>query len=231
MKNRKILGADPARNSAVQSRTSFSTFVRFAIPTLTALAFSQVSMAAEGMWTMDNLPLAKMQAEYGYKPNAEWIKKAMLGSARLAFGCSGSFVSKEGLVMTNHHCAAACIEQISSEKKNYLADGFISKNHEEEQRCPAMEVNRLEEIHDVTAEVKKATAGLSGTAFKQAQNAIRAKLTSACVGSDKAATRCDLVDLYHGAIATPMYAWSLHQKNLSPSLVVIQTTSTSHALI
>lgn len=189
MKNKNLRRAYPALGMQL-GRTVLSV--------VAALALVNSSFAAEGMWTMDNLPFAKMQAEYGYKPNAEWVKKAMLSSARLAFGCSGSFVSKEGLVMTNHHCAAACIEQISSEKKNYLADGFISKNHEEEQRCPAMEVNRLEEIHDVTAEVKKATAGLSGTAFKQAQNAIRAKLTSSCVGENKTTARCDLVDLYHG---------------------------------
>ena len=165
---------------------------------LTSLLLALPSSASEGMWTLDNLPMAKMQAEYGYKPSAEWIKKVMLSSARMAFGCSGSFISKDGLVMTNHHCAAECIEQLSSAQKNYLADGFLSKSRTDEQKCPAMEVNRLEDIQDVTEQVKKATAGLSGTAYKQAQNSIRAKLTSACVGENKSTTRCDLVDLYHG---------------------------------
>jgi hypothetical protein len=150
------------------------------------------------MWTLDRLPVAKMQAQYGFKPDAAWVKNVMLGSARLAGGCSASFVSKDGLVMTNHHCAAECIEQLSSAKQNYVADGFLARNRELEARCPAMEVNRLEQIVDVTAAVKQATNGLDGNAYKDAQNAVRAKLTSDCVGADKAGTRCDLVDLYHG---------------------------------
>ncbi|MCH8621627.1 S46 family peptidase [Undibacterium sp. TS12] len=162
-----------------------------------ALAFPGLSMAAEGMWTMDNLPTSKLQAEYGFKPSAEWVKNTMLGSVKLP-GCSGSFVSKDGLVMTNHHCASGCIEQLSSAKQNYIENGFLAKKREEEQACPAMELNRLEEITDVTAEVKKATAGLDGAAYKQAQNVINNKLTAACVGDDKEKIRCDIVDLYHG---------------------------------
>ncbi|GGC98952.1 S46 family peptidase [Undibacterium terreum] len=171
-----------------------------AVPTtlLVILALPNLSCAAEGMWTLDNLPLAKLQSQYGYKPSGEWVKNVMLSSARLALGCSGSFVSKDGLVMTNHHCASECIEQISTAQKNYMNDGFLSKSREAEIVCPAMEVNRLEDIQDVTEQVKKATAGLDGNAYKDAQNAVRAKLTSACVGSDKTSTRCDLVDLYHG---------------------------------
>lgn len=165
---------------------------------LAALSASIAAQASEGMWMLDSLPAAKIQAQYGFKPEAAWVKNVMLSSARLAGGCSASFVSKDGLMMTNHHCAAECIEQISSEKQNFLANGFLARKREDEARCPAMEVNRLEQIQDVTEEVKKATAGLDGNAYKDAQNAVRARLTSACVGADKATTRCDLVDLYHG---------------------------------
>jgi hypothetical protein len=165
---------------------------------LAALSLPRAAMGAEGMWTLDNLPLAQMQAQYGFKPDPAWIRHVMLGSARLAGGCSASFVSREGLVMTNHHCAAECIEQLSSAQRNYVANGFLARRREQEPRCPTMEVNRLEQIVDVTDEVRKATAGLEGNAYKDAQNAVRARLTSACVGADKAATRCDLVDLYHG---------------------------------
>ncbi|WP_211474014.1 S46 family peptidase [Collimonas humicola] len=157
-----------------------------------------MSMAAEGMWTLDNLPKAKMQAEYGFTPSDAWIKRTMLGSARIAGGCSASFVSKDGLVMTNHHCASECLDQMSTAKKNLIKDGFLAKNREQELNCPEIELNRLEQITDVTSEVKKATAGLDGAAFKNAQNAVKARLTSACVGSDKETVRCDVVDLYHG---------------------------------
>ncbi|MFZ6871041.1 S46 family peptidase [Undibacterium sp. Di27W] len=164
---------------------------------LLSLALPTLSMAAEGMWTMDNLPNNKLQAEYGFKPNAEWVKNTMLSSVKLP-GCSGSFVSRDGLVMTNHHCASGCIEQLSTAKQNYIENGFLAKKREEELACPALELNRLEEITDVTEEIKKATAGLEGGKFKQAQNAISNKLTSACTGEDKEKTRCDIVDLYHG---------------------------------
>ncbi|MEM4986744.1 S46 family peptidase [Collimonas sp. H4R21] len=163
-----------------------------------ALLVPGMTMAAEGMWTLDNLPKAKMQAEYGFTPNEGWIKRTMLGSARIAGGCSASFVSKDGLVMTNHHCASECLDQLSTAKKNLIKDGFLAKGREQELSCPEIELNRLEQITDVTAEVKNATAGLDGAAFKNAQNAIKAKLTSACVGNDKETVRCDVVDLYHG---------------------------------
>ncbi|MBI3284216.1 MAG: S46 family peptidase, partial [Burkholderiales bacterium] len=144
------------------------------------LTLPGLALADEGMWTLDNLPQARMQADYGFKPDADWVKRAMLSSARMVGGCSASFISKDGLIMTNHHCVEDCLEQISSEKKNYLKDGFHARARKEEQVCPAMEMNRLEQIKDVTAQVTAATAGLSGTAYKQAQNAIRATLTSAC---------------------------------------------------
>jgi hypothetical protein len=122
----------------------------------------------------------------------------MLGAARIAGGCSSSFVSKDGLVLTNHHCAAQCLEQISNAGKNYLKDGFLAKSRAEELSCPAMEVNRLETITDVTETVQRATKGLSGTEFQKAKNAVEANLTSQCSEKEKDKIRCDVVSLYHG---------------------------------
>ena len=76
------------------------------------------SHAAEGMWTLDNLPLARMKAEYGFAPDAPWVDRVMHASVRLADGCSGSFVSRDGLVMTNHHCVVSCVEQLSSASRD-----------------------------------------------------------------------------------------------------------------
>ncbi|HYD79386.1 MAG TPA: S46 family peptidase [Paucimonas sp.] len=171
---------------------------RFLKPTLLLLALPGSAAAAEGMWTLDNLPVARMHAEYGFTPDAAWVDHVMRSSVRIAGGCSASFISKDGLVMTNHHCAAQCIDQLSTAKRNYMRAGFLAKNREEEVRCPAIELNRLERISDVTDEVKKATAGLEGEAFKLAQNAVKAKLASDCVGADKNTVRCDVVDLYRG---------------------------------
>ncbi len=155
-------------------------------------------IAAEGMWPLDNLPASRLRAEYGFTPGKDWVDHVMRASARIAGGCSASFVSRDGLVMTNHHCAAACVSQLSSAKKNFIADGFLARGRGEEVRCPEIEVNRLERISDVTGQVKGAVAGLDGEAFKLAKNAVEAKLSSACVGAERETARCDVVDLYHG---------------------------------
>ncbi len=158
------------------------------------------AFAAEGMWTLDNLPKARMQAEYGFSPDAAWVDRAMRASVRLAGGCSGSFVSPDGLVLTNHHCAVSCVEQLSTKTNDMVAAGFLATTRDKEVRCPEIELNRLEKITDVTADVKSATKGLDGEPYKLAMNATRARLTQACVGDEKATTRCDMVDLYHGGV-------------------------------
>ena len=163
-----------------------------------ALLIPCAAIAAEGMWALDNLPASRLKTEYGFTPGKDWVDHVMRASARIAGGCSASFVSKDGLVMTNHHCAAACVSQVSTAKKNFIADGFLARGRGEEVPCPEIELNRLERISDVTGEVKGAVAGLDGEAFKLAKNAVEAKLSSACVGAERETARCDVVDLYHG---------------------------------
>ena len=163
-----------------------------------ALLIPCAAIAAEGMWALDNLPASRLKTEYGFTPGKDWVEHVMRASARIAGGCSASFVSKDGLVMTNHHCAAACVSQLSTAKKNFIADGFLARGRGEEVPCPEIELNRLERISDVTGEVKGAVAGLDGEAFKLAKNAVEAKLSSACVGAERETARCDVVDLYHG---------------------------------
>ncbi|MDF3035049.1 MAG: hypothetical protein K0S28_323 [Paucimonas sp.] len=166
-------------------------------PILLCLYVGGVS-AAEGMWTLDNLPAQQIQSVYGFTPQKDWVDRVKRSSVRLAQGCSGSFVSPEGLVMTNHHCVRQCIEQLSTQKMDFTADGFLARRRSEELRCPEVELNRLEQITDITQQVTAATSGLEGAAYKQAKNAVDAKLTSECVGTQKETVRCDVVDLYHG---------------------------------
>jgi hypothetical protein len=154
--------------------------------------------ADEGMWTFDNPPVQKMRAALGWAPDAAWMQHTMLASARLAQGCSGSFVSPDGLVLSNHHCAAECVEQLSSAGENHMATGFLAHDEKEEKICPAMEINRLDSITDVSDAMRRATAGLEGEAFTRAKNAETARLSSACVGADGKRVRCDVVSLYQG---------------------------------
>jgi hypothetical protein len=172
--------------------------VRKFLITLCLLSCAAPVLADEGMWTLDNPPTKRIHDAYGFTPGQAWIDKAMRASARLAQGCSASFVSRGGLVLTNHHCVARCVEELGDAGHDMLKAGFVARSRGEEHQCPAMEVNRLEQITDVTKEVTDATAGLDGAAYKAASTAVRARLTTACVGADGNKVRCDVVDLYHG---------------------------------
>jgi len=156
------------------------------------------SFAAEGMWTLDNLPREQMQARYGFNPTPQWVEKVMRASARLAGGCSGSFISPDGLVMTNHHCAMGCLQQLSTPDNDRVSKGFLARERAAELRCPTMEINRLESITDVTDKMQAATAGKQGAAFQAADDAMRAQLTRECRGADAETSRCDMVTLYRG---------------------------------
>ncbi len=165
-----------------------------------ALAIASPSFAAEGMWTLDNLPKAQMQAEFGFTPTDAWVQKVMRSSVRLAGGCSGSFISGDGLVLTNHHCIVGCIGDLSSADQDLMRDGFLAKTRAEERQCPNFEINRLESISDVSGRISEATKGLSGEAFANAKRAAQSAIESECAGEDRNTVRCDVVDLYQGGV-------------------------------
>lgn len=172
--------------------------MKYLATALAALLLPLTAHAAEGMWTLDNLPAKGIQKTAGFTPDAGWVNKVMQSSARLGNGCSGSFVSPDGLVLTNHHCIRDCVQQLSTEKKDYIADGFLAQKREDELRCPALEINRLEEITDMTAKVNAATQGKQGEAFAKAQKAEIAAIESACTGEAQATRLCEVVTLYQG---------------------------------
>ncbi len=155
------------------------------------------AQADEGMWTLDNVPADAIQKAVGFKPDQAWIDNVRLSSVRLAGGCSGSFVSPNGLVMTNHHCVSDCVAELSSAKEDLMKDGFLARTQAEERRCAGMEINQLVQITDVTETIKKATANKAGAAFADARRAAIATAEKECAGGD-ATTRCDVVTLYQG---------------------------------
>lgn len=161
-----------------------------------AVCAAAAAWADEGMWTYNNFPSDKVKEKYGFKPTQEWLDHVRLSSARLAGGCSGSFVSPDGLVMTNHHCAHSCIEQLSTAKKDYVKSGFFAKTAAEEVKCPVIEVNQLTDISDVTDRINAATKGLSGQQYFEALKGEMAKVEKECATSDD--VRCDVVTLYRG---------------------------------
>jgi Peptidase S46 len=167
------------------------------LATLLALA-PLLARADEGMWTFDAFPSAKVEQDYGFGPPRAWLDHVRLASARLALGCSASFVSAQGLVLTNHHCAHACIEQLSTSGQDLVQRGFLARTADEERRCPDMEVDQLVGISDVTARVRGATSGLEGEAYQRALRGETARIEKECQTSD--ALRCDVVTLYRGGL-------------------------------
>jgi hypothetical protein len=167
------------------------------IAALLSLAVAPLAARAdEGMWTFDGFPKAQVEKQFGVKVTDAWLDHVRLSSVRLAQGCSGSFVSPDGLVMTNHHCVETCLDQLSTAERNLITRGFYARTAAEEARCPVLEVNQLVRIADVTERMQKATAGLEGQRFKDAQKAETSRIENECQTSP--ALRCNVVSLWHG---------------------------------
>jgi hypothetical protein len=175
-------------------------FLRLSTLAAACALVSAGAFASEGMWTPDNLPKQELQARYKFSPEVHWVEHVQHAALRLAGGCSGSFVSPTGLVLTNHHCVNSCVQQLSSADKDFIKAGFYAKEQQDEVKCPEIELNRLDTIGNVTDRVKKATAGKSGEEYSKAEKAVKSDIESECVGKDSEHTRCDVVDLYHGGV-------------------------------
>lgn len=162
-----------------------------------AAAPSITAAADEGMWTFDNFPSAKVKDAYGFAPDQKWLDRVQLGSVRLENGCSGSVVSKDGLVLTNHHCVDGCVTALSSASRNYVEDGFFTGARSEERICPRSEASILKSITDVTARVKAAVANAAPDAAMTARATVTAAIEKEACGDDKR-MRCQVVNLYRG---------------------------------
>ena len=154
--------------------------------------------ADEGMWTFNNFPSRTVGAKYGFAPSQQWLDHVRLSSLRIAEGCSASFISPHGLVMTNHHCVLGCVEQLSSAENNYVQNGFSAQTPAEERKCPTFELDQLMQITDVTSQVQGAIAGKSGSAAASALHAKEAELEHSCGSNPR--TLCQVVSLYEGGI-------------------------------
>jgi hypothetical protein len=177
-------------------RSPLTTFLAGLL--LPCLASPQAMQAEEGMWTFDNFPSKAVATKYGFTPSQAWLDHVRASSLRIAGGCSASFISPQGLVMTNHHCVVACVQALSTPQQNFIKTGFIAQTAAEARKCDAFELDQLTQIRDVTAEVQQALAGKTGDAANAALHAKEAELQQSC-GTDPS-IRCDVVSLYHGGV-------------------------------
>src|SRR5258707_6979799 len=162
---------------------------------LQTLQFS--ARADEGMWTFNNVPRAEIKKKYGFDITDEWLKKVQLASVRFNNGGSGSFVSPNGLVLTNYHIVEDIVNEVSTPQKDLAKEGFVARTRAEEIKAPSLELNVLMSIEDVTARVNAAVkAGMSDAA---AFTARRAEISTIEGESTKATgLRSDVVTLYQG---------------------------------
>jgi len=164
------------------------------------LALAALSATAdEGMWTFDNFPAAKIEREHGVRISPAWLERVRGATVRLSAGCTGSFVSRDGLILTNQHCVAGCLADLSTRELSVNETGFLAKRRSEERVCPAQYADVLVETENVTPRVAAAIAGKEEKAANEARKQALTELEQACEHANaKAGLKCEAVTLYQG---------------------------------
>jgi hypothetical protein len=170
---------------------------RSLVLSLLALSLTGASLRAEeGMWTFDNLPTKKISEKYGWAPDQAWLDHVRLSSLRFPGG-SGSFVSKDGLVLTNHHVGRGWIQRVSSKDVDYVKNGFAAATREQEIKVPGLELMTLIAMDNITDRLGKAVkGGLPDKEAMKARGVEIEKIKQEMQG--KSGLTCELVTLYQG---------------------------------
>jgi hypothetical protein len=164
---------------------------------LFAYSSIHIARADEGMWPFNIVPRAEIKKRYGFEVTDAWLKKVQLASVRFNNGGSGSFVSADGLVLTNHHIASDTLQKISTPEKDYNKEGFYARTREQEAKALDLELNVLISIEDVTARVSAAVKQeMSGEEATKARRAVIADIEKESLVAT--GLRSDVVTLYQG---------------------------------
>ncbi len=173
------------------------------IGALSLLLLVLTARADEGMWTYHDFPGALVKERYGVDIDAAWLDRVRTSTIRLA-NCTASFISPEGLILTNHHCSASCLAENSSKDKSLFEDGFIAPARAQELRCRTQVADILMGMENITSQVEAATRGLDSKAANDQRKKRLTELEQACEagkGSGRSAGeryKCESVDLYTG---------------------------------
>jgi len=173
------------------------TAMRLLIVMEIVMAISVPALSDEGMWLYNDPPRELLKDRYGFEPTDAWLEHLQKSSVRFNSGGSGSFVSADGLILSNHHVGADALHKFSDEEHNYLQDGFFARTRDEEKRCLDLELNVLMSIEDVTARVNAAVKDdMEAEAAFLARRAIMAEIENESL--EKTGLRSDVVTLYQG---------------------------------
>lgn len=160
--------------------------------------FASVAIADEGMWTLDNFPSQLVQDKFGVEIDDAWLERVQHATVRVEGGCTGSFVSPNGLVLTNHHCVARCLNQMATAENDVEANGFYAPDLGDEIRCEAEQLSVLMQVEEITAAVAKATEGLDEAAANETRKQTLTQLEQQCGEASGGKLTCEAVTLYHG---------------------------------
>jgi hypothetical protein len=160
------------------------------------------AQADEGMWTFHNPPTQLITQKYGVNVTPEWLQRVRLATVRLS-NCTASFVSPNGLILTNFHCSWACLDENSTKEKSLIMDGYLAEGREKEIKCQTQVADILMSFEDITAKVTDATKGLADTAANDMRKKTLTQLEQACEQASKkdrktGALKCESVNLYNG---------------------------------
>jgi hypothetical protein len=172
-----------------------------ALLTLIVLLCAAPAFADSGMWTFQQFPHAQLKRAHNADVSEAWLERVRTATIRLQ-NCTASFVSPQGLILTNHHCAESCLDEHSTQEKNLVKDGFLARSHEQELRCGTQIADVLMQTEDITAKMNAATAGLDTKAANDKRKVTKTQLEQACeqgsTGAKGGPFKCETVDLYQG---------------------------------
>ncbi|HMN45464.1 MAG TPA: S46 family peptidase [Povalibacter sp.] len=162
-----------------------------------------IAHADEGMWTTFNFPKAAVKQKYNVDIDDAWLKKVQRATTRHESGCTGSFISGDGLVMTNHHCVVECLAELSTPQSDLIGDGFHAQRRSDERKCPTEMLSVLIDTENVTDKVNAATAGLADSKANEVRKQTLSKLEAECTAAAKknrgtGPLACESVTLYQG---------------------------------
>jgi hypothetical protein len=161
------------------------------------LLLPSLALADEGMWLFNLFPKDQVAKQYGFQVTDDFLRHMQLAAVRFNSGGTGSFVSPDGLLFTNHHVAADCIQKLSDSKNDYLKNGFYARTPAEEKACPDLEVNVLKSIENVTTRVNQGISPDTPAAdANQKKKAAMSLIEKECTASS--GNRCDVVTLFSG---------------------------------
>jgi hypothetical protein len=162
------------------------------------LALSFPIYSDEGMWLFNMPPTSYLKTKYNFTLTPEWLEHVQLSSVRFG-GASASFVSPDGLVLTNHHVGQGAIQNLSTREKDLMKTGFYARTRQEELKCPGLELRVLQGIEDVTSQILSAEKpDMTPSQASEAKEKVIAALEKEY--SEKTGLKCSIVNLYSGGM-------------------------------